>query len=123
MSVRPEMPEDVYVGNPWEDYGSPTTSCPEVRLAACLVADLFRAESLGGGLHIVVYDWNLETEHVQWCIENLPIYGSADPAVRALELAAATSLLALEEEDRAAALGLVEGYWTECRYTGGMRGE
>ncbi len=97
----------------WRECGSPAIDTPAVRDAARASAAVHDFHGAGGGLHIVLDDWNLEDEQVAWCLlpENLAQYGSPDPAERAQEIYAGLAFLALTEDERASALALEEGWW------------
>lgn len=101
--------------NCWEESGSPQIDTPEVRHAAACVSELHRDHSTGGLLHIVVDDWNLETEHVEWCLSEEALRCDRERAPHGpapeIVIDTAAALLVLSEEGRASALALARGFW------------
>lgn len=83
------------------DYGAPTKFTPAVLNIA---AELKSADHLGG-LHIVVDDWNLEDESIEYC-------AASDEASEA-EKALAARLRLLDIDERATALALADGFIQE----------
>lgn len=51
----------------WEEYGSPKILTKDTILAGALIKDSYEINGVGGNLHIVVSDWNLEDEDVKFC--------------------------------------------------------
>jgi hypothetical protein len=98
----------------WDEEGSPAIDTPGVRLAASAVRELFVWCPVGGALHIVVDDWNVEDHHLTWCLapEQMTQYGADEPEGRAAEHFAGLALLPLTEEERLSALALEEGFWS-----------
>lgn len=80
------------------DYGAPVKITPAV---LDILDDLAAADEFGG-LHIIVDDWNLEDEHVEYCM-------TCEEASEE-EKVLATRLRALDLPERATALALVDGY-------------
>lgn len=101
--------------NCWEEVGSPKIDTREVRTAAAAVVELYRGYITGGLLHVVVDDWNLETEHVEWGLSTEALRCDLDSAVGEpapeIVIQTAAALLVLSEEERASALALAFGYW------------
>lgn len=83
----------------WAQMGEPRIEKPEVRRMAERLAE---CEEFGG-LHIIVADWNIDDEAVEFCRDGT----SAADAERAV----ATDLLAMTEEERASALAIADGFW------------
>lgn len=82
-----------------------TIDTPAVRAAAEAIAEVYKHHSVSGGLHIVIDDWNIETEHVVWCRYHLDEYGGeAGSELRAAEERCVAALLPLSEDERASAL-------------------
>jgi len=103
----------------WIDAGRPQTDTPEIRGAAALVAPVYGFSCVGGNLHIVLDDWNLEDSHLDFCDEQIkkgghtPIWGSEPDSPEQLE-AEGKCLAAfrkLSEQDRYSAMALAEGLW------------
>jgi hypothetical protein len=96
----------------WATYGNPQIDTPQVRHAAVMIDALYVDHLVGGHLHIVVDDWNLEDGFLSFCaMDAEERSGGYDPD----EQACADALLALTEEERASALGLQEGFWGQVR--------
>ncbi len=120
----------------WEEAGKPTTDTPAVRHAAKMVEQLYEHPNciVGGNLHIVTDDWNIEDSNLEfcrYCIEHegqMPLDDDAadfhkryndekranpDPPDQLdVERQCLEALAALSEEDRHAALALNDGFWT-----------
>jgi len=99
----------------WEEEGSPRDDGPAVRRAADLVVEVCRWHSTGGPLSLVVSNWNLEDEHVAYCARVV-----ADPTewddedceeYRQAVVELSQLLVSLTQQERAAVLGLADGYW------------
>lgn len=78
----------------WEGYGSPTSDNPQIRECAKLIDDLYNYPEggVGGNLHIITDDWNIDDEHIQFCQDqvdkndyDIP-YGQLATEKRILEL-------------------------------------
>lgn len=95
----------------WNEHSSPAIDTPEVREAARLIAQVYQHSCVGGGLHIVVDDFNIEASHVRWCLEHLDEH--VEPGEeREVTRRCGEALLALpSDEHRAAAVALHDGYW------------
>lgn len=118
----------------WEEVGKPTIDTTAVRAAAEAVAAVYEYSCVGGNLHIVLDDWNLDDGNLEFCrqcIEGagvMPLDGStfpahlryndkkrlnADPPEQlAAEQRCYELFRALTEEERASALALSDGFWT-----------
>ena len=91
-------------GGCWDRHGRPQIQSPEVRAAAEAVSAVYDESCVGGNLHIVIDDWNIEDDHIDWC-EN-------DAEMTAAEQECARLFRQLSEAERRSALALHEGYWT-----------
>lgn len=99
--------------------GSPKIDTEAVRQAAKLVTQLYAAPGggVGGNFHIVTDDWNLETDHVQFCIDETanktraPTDDRSDPALLEIETRLGALLIGMSEAERASALALEAGYF------------
>ena len=83
----------------WQKYGSPQHMTRRVRALARLMD---RVGDVGGGLHVVLDDWNLEDEHLDFCATQ-PLTGDERTCLNAMRRASVA--------DRASALALCEGYY------------
>ena len=100
----------------WREYGSPKIDTVKTRAAAEAVKTLYDCNFLGGFMHIVVDDWNLATNHIEWCLgiaqEQNDDYAHLNtPGAREASLQVGRLFLGLNEKERAAALGLADGFW------------
>lgn len=85
----------------WSDYGAPDNDSEEVRAAVSLISAVFDEHLAGGALHIVIDDWNLEDDSLDWCQSK-----KLTPA----EKACLKALRSLSVADRASALARFDGY-------------
>lgn len=100
--------------NCYKEYGSPKVISDKVRDAVELVTKYDSASYCG--LHIVVDDWNLEDEHVVWCLKSISLpeevsgltERSEEEKTAIVELG--TLLLIMTIAERATALAINEGY-------------
>ena len=110
----------------WAEMGYPTSTSEAVAHAA----DLMRVAldyPVGGNFHIVVEDWNVEDDHIEYCRQQVaqkldgtydwswlrPWMGdrfNIDPAQLLHETKMGAALAALSEADRGAALAMAEGW-------------
>lgn len=91
----------------WEhEYGSPDLDSGTIRRAVALIRAVY--DSIGGGtggkLHVVVDDWNLESHHLEYVIDNYELSDAEDACAR--------HLLSMTEEERASALARYDEYVT-----------
>ena len=54
----------------WKHYGSPRMKNKKIEAATIAIRNLYKDHIMGGDLHIVVDDWNLEDHHLKWCFKN-----------------------------------------------------
>lgn len=93
----------------WEKYGSPAIDTPAVRQAAKLVERVYGFSEVGGGLHVVVDDFNIEDEFLDARYDGHDEYNS--PGQVGAENECLGALRGLTLAERAAAIGLHRGYW------------
>ena len=57
----------------WDEYGRPDIVNEKTEHALALVRQVYDAPlgGAGGRLHIVLDDWNLEDEHIYWCLSQV----------------------------------------------------
>lgn len=99
----------------WEDAGSPKIVNDNVRAAVELIRAVYEYSSVGGNAHVVLDDFNLEDDSIQWCLDTAlvdNIHEANEPEL-ASERAALEALLAMSMDERASALALHDGYFTE----------
>lgn len=103
----------------WEEAGFPKFDSPKIREAARLVTTLYEMPDggVGGNLHIVTDDWNLETEHLEWCRDHI-VKGGNDwiesEEQRILEMQILELMLPMTEAERFSVLAFEAGYWCEA---------
>lgn len=100
----------------WEEYGRPSDVTGDVVAAADAVRDLYTETFVGGALHIVTDDWNLEDEHLDWCAAN----GAGPDQMTVFEQQALDCLRPLSIKHRATALALANGYFDPCHQLSGL---
>lgn len=109
----------------WIGCESPKIENDKVLRALASIDALYRWCPTGGRLHIVTDDWNIETQQINWCVDEIEkdpnfwnvenwhedgeTYSGKDEYIH--ELNCAKSLLELNEEERASALGLFQKHW------------
>lgn len=81
----------------YEEAGKPKPEAEALRLGP-----LLREVNPFGGCHIVVEDWNLEEEHIDFCIN--------EPRTTSIERELMFQLKALPEDQRYAALAVRDNY-------------
>lgn len=117
----------------WEEAEKPIIDTPAVRAAAASIAEVYEHACMGGNLHIVLDDWNLEDGSLDFCrgcIEGAGVMpddgnlaechrryndkkrANPDPPEQlAAERRCCELLTALSVEERASALALHDGFW------------
>jgi hypothetical protein len=111
------------------EYNTPRIDTPAVRAIAPLAQRVYEFSCVGGNLHVVLDDWNLEDHNLEFCQGQLDRRGQPDPewAARvrwkptpddppeqlAAEQACLDALKGLTLPERASALAYFEGFWTE----------
>jgi hypothetical protein len=97
----------------WDAHDSPAIDTPAVRAAARRIADVYEHSCVGGHLHIVIDDWNLEDDDLAYCEGSIRENVHGDPPEQlAAERSALAALHGLSEAERASALALHDGFWT-----------
>lgn len=102
----------------YEEYGAPTTASEAARRAAALVNRVYDFSMVGGNLHIVLDDWNIEDSNLDYCdgvLRNLEAgkpdqWTDINPDQNAAERECLNALRALSEKERAAALAVHSGF-------------
>lgn len=94
-------------------YDSATSSDPCVIRASEAIREVYDYHLSGGGLHIVIDDWNLDDGSIEFCKDHIEATGyDAEPDRLEAERDCITALTELTEMERAAALALYEGFYT-----------
>lgn len=87
----------------WQEYGSPRLSTPDVKSAAEKVDAVYEESAVGGNLHIVIDDWNIEDDALDWCRENTEMTTA--------EIACYEALRPISYARRASALAMHAGFF------------
>jgi hypothetical protein len=92
----------------WEEEGAPRIDTPAIRAARDLIQRVYDFNDVGGGLHVVVDDWNIEDDDL------VKRYAAPDdgPEQVVAEEECLAALRALTQPERASALALYDGFWT-----------
>jgi hypothetical protein len=96
----------------WVEYGQPQIDSSAVREAARAIAAVYDFSCVGGDLHIVIDDWNLEDDNLEWCageIDKNEFHASTEQL--ASERLCLDLLRPLSEDERASALALYDRFW------------
>jgi hypothetical protein len=96
----------------YKEAGSPRIINNLVIDASNLIKINLGIDPLGGYAHIVIDDWNLEDEHIEYCIEaaNKRSHSWVSEESRQASLLALSSLKALSEGERYTAMAITEGF-------------
>lgn len=86
----------------YEEYGSPAPG-PDALACVPLIAAVYEEDGVGGNLHAIIDDWNLDDVHFE----------IAAAGFTAAELACFQALKVLPLDQRAAALAVHDGYWPQ----------
>lgn len=72
----------------WESYGSPELDSPEIQACRELIEELYRFPEggVGGNLHIVTDDWNIEDGNLEFCRDQVLDESYGTPDQREVEL-------------------------------------
>lgn len=101
----------------WVEMGSPQIVTDKTKRVAELVGQLYAMPGggVGGNLHIVTDDWNLEDEHIAYCAETVATpdraYRYDDPAQLAVEAEICALMKDMTEAERGSALAIEGGYF------------
>ena len=89
------------------EFNAAQIDTPAVRKAAELIAKVYEYSAVGGGLHSIVDDFNIEDENIT------QRYATDEDSAEqiAAENECLTALKVLTEAERASALALHDGYW------------
>lgn len=95
----------------YEEAGKPEIVNERTIAAAKLIDEVYEWSCAGGHLHIVVDDWNLEDENIEFCIGEMDKNSHELPpeAIEA-ERKCAAALMALSEDERYSAMAIHEEF-------------
>ncbi len=99
----------------WQERGFPSVVNDAVKAAAELIGGVYEHHGAGGGLHVIVDDWNLDDGTVAFCanyIESEEYKSNDDVTEERLEAErrCLRALKALTEQERGSALAIHDGY-------------
>jgi hypothetical protein len=103
----------------YEEYGRPAIITDRTLAAAELVRQVYDYSGVGGNLHIVLDDWNIEDDNLEFCAKEIAAGGYFDPKYpdeRAtseqldVEKRCCDALARMTLAERASALALYDGY-------------
>jgi len=113
----------------WVEYAKPAIDTPAIREVVKVIEEVYSYSCVGGNLHIVLDDWNLEDHSLAFCKREIERGGHPEdpnhspwytkiklenpdsPEQLAVERKCHDLLFALTEPERASALALYDGYW------------
>lgn len=96
----------------WEEYGSPKLYNANVKRASDLAKSVYASGLLtGGALHIVLDDFNVEDECVDFCAKYLEDNRSDYGDTYELQKECIQAFKILTEDERASALAVHDGYF------------
>ena len=98
----------------WEENGEPKIINEKTEAAAKLIAEVYKHHEAGGGLHIIVDDFNIERDHLLFCEQYIgrPEYVKEVSASRLkAERKCLAALMEMTEDERASALAIHDGYF------------
>jgi|SRR5271166_2387076 len=103
----------------WREFGSPQIDSPAVRVARDLIARVYDVSLTGGGLHVVVDDYNLDDATLdQILCQPVQAHARCGPSragfgltLSKVERQCAEALRKMTVAERASALALFDGFW------------
>lgn len=91
----------------WEDAGSPQIVNDNTLAAAKLITELYEHNGVGGNLHIITDDYNVDSGNVAFCREWLASHGcDEDREQNAIEEKLLDLLEPMSEDERMSAVAL-----------------
>lgn len=95
----------------WKELGKPKMRTPQIERCAELVDELYQFNPVGGHLHIVTDDWNLEDHSVEFCRKYVE---EQEPTEQTHVEAQIIQLMQpMSEEERGAVLAISSGFVDE----------
>ena len=97
----------------WEEAGKPAMVTPAIFAAVASVKRVFDLHCMGGNLHIVIDDWNLEDDHLAFCRSAVSrgLRGDwPDLPLLASEMDCLNHLEPMSEQERASVLARYSGF-------------
>ena len=98
----------------WDELGRPAILNDATATGVRLAREVYKQPrgGAGGNLHIVLDDWNLEDDSIQWCMDTSEIVtpgGTWDTALTPIERECAEHFLKMTMEERGTVLGILDG--------------
>lgn len=103
----------------WDEAGKPSAVTPAIEASAALVKRLYdKFSCVGGNLHIVTDDWNLENGDLAFCRDQVNDvqqgqpgkYADTSPFQVELETSILDAMEAMSEQERYVVLALADGF-------------
>jgi len=91
----------------WQEYGSPAVETDLVKETARAIDRVYKHSSVGGALHVVISDWNLEGRF----LDKVPDHFSDDVDQRRRERECLSLLRECNQYERASAVALHNGFY------------
>ena len=96
--------------NCWIEYGSPQIKSEVILYASSLINRVFEYSEYGGNLHVQLDDWNIEDRY--WEMFKKPFHDDTTQKQFDVETRCVSVMKILTLKERASALGLSEGFWS-----------
>lgn len=87
----------------WESYGSPKINNKKVRNCVNLINEVYKENLGGGGLHIVLDDYNISSGYIEDCLKD---YCEVE-----VDKECAKYMLTMSLEEQVSAVSLYHGNW------------
>lgn len=98
----------------WENiYNFASLDTPDIRKLAGLIGQVYKYSLSGGHLHVVIDDWNLDDDNVNFALKyitSIEDQPGIDRRLIDLEWKCLFFLVNMTVEDRASALAMYEGF-------------
>jgi hypothetical protein len=100
----------------YKENGKPKVVSEQTRNAAALVAKVYEASCVGGNLHIIVDDWNIQDSHIEFCKKAIEDnVHELTPTEQQVERECLAALRSLDIAGRASALALHDGFLSNAQ--------
>lgn len=93
----------------WETEGRHSLVNDKTRAAAALIAELYERHTVGGYLHIVTDDYNIEQDSIDWCMGSSG-RGCFGRPMDDVERRCGEALQDMTDEERGSAIAIWEGW-------------
>ena len=96
----------------YELYGKPKIINDKTKHSAKLISEIYDFNSVGGNCHIVIDDFNVESESIEWCLSeglSMNIHKHNKKQLM-IEHKFLKTFLTLTEDERVSALAIFEGW-------------